>query len=64
MDEETKALMWKLALVGTIGTAISIPLGIWAIRRWPDETWKVAALLTAVGFGVKELMLHEPAPTA
>jgi uncharacterized membrane protein YfcA len=57
MNEETKRLAWKLAVMGTVGTAVSIPIGIWAMRRWPEETWKTAILLTVVGFGVKELIL-------
>lgn len=62
MDENTKAMAWTLIKIGLVGTAVGVPIGIWAMKRWnqPGETWKTALLLTAVGFGVKELMLKRP----
>lgn len=61
MTNETKQLVWKLAKIGTIGTIVSIPFGVWAMRRWagPSDAWKIAALLTAVSFVVKEALLRE-----
>lgn len=58
MSPENKELAWTLTKIGIVGTIISIPVGIWAIKRWPDETWKTAVLLTALSFAVKEKMLH------
>jgi len=58
MNQETKALVWDLLKVGLVGTAIGIPIGVWAMKRWPTQTWKTALLLTGVGFAVKEVMLH------
>ena len=58
MTEETKRLVFDLLKIGLVGTVIGIPLGVWAMKRWPDESWKTALLLTGVGFGVKEFMLH------
>ena len=48
----------KLLLkIGAIGTLVSIPIGIWTIKRWPDNPLISAAILTAVGFAVKEVMI-------
>ena len=60
MDQNTKDMIWTLVKMGLIGTAVGVPIGVWAMKRWnrPGETWKTALLLTAVGFGVKELMLR------
>jgi hypothetical protein len=62
VDEETDmlALAKELAWIGLIGTAVSIPIGLWAVPRFKGErAWIAAALLTAVGYGVKvKLMKH------
>jgi hypothetical protein len=60
MDQNTKDMIWTLTKIGLVGTVIGVPVGVWAMKRWnrPGETWKTAALLTGVGFAVKEVMLH------
>lgn len=59
MTETTKQRLVLLTKVGLVGTAVMIPFGLWAMDRWSGpDTWKTAALLTAVGFGVKEYMMH------
>lgn len=57
MTEDTKQKVILLAKIGVVGTLISIPIGVWAMNRWPDSTLKTAALLTAVGLATKEVML-------
>jgi hypothetical protein len=50
----------SLAEVGIVSGAVGIPLGLWALERWPDKHYIAAALLTAAGFGIKQLMLSGP----
>ena len=59
-DMDTLTLAKELAWIGLIGTAVSIPIGLWAVPRFQGErAWIAAALLTAVGYGVKaKLMKH------
>jgi len=60
MDQNTKDMIWTLLKISAVGTVVGIPVGVWAMRRWnqPGEEWKTAVLLTALGFGVKEVMLR------
>jgi len=57
-----------LIKIGAVGTVVSLPIGLWAIKKWPDKPIIPAIILTAVGLAIKELMLshgeeEEPAGT-
>lgn len=60
MTDETKKLIWRLFKIGTVGTIVSIPVGIWALRRWdnPKDTWKTTVLLTAYGMAWKDYLFR------
>jgi len=60
VDQNTKDMIWTLLKISAVGTVVGIPVGLWAMKRWnqPGEEWKTAVLLTALGFGVKEVMLR------
>jgi hypothetical protein len=59
MTDQDKERVWLLLKISAVGTLISIPLGIWALKKWPNETYKTAAFLTLVSFGVREVMLRK-----
>ncbi len=54
---EEKKLVSDLIMIGLVSTAISIPIGLWAIPKFRDKVWISAALLTAAGYVVKSKML-------
>lgn len=60
MTSQTKERIILLTKIGLVGTALGVPIGLWAMDRWPGEAWKTAALLTAVSFYVKDRMMHPP----
>lgn len=48
----------KLMLkIGVVGTVISIPVGIWAVKRWPDKPIVPAIILTGLGLVIKKVMI-------
>jgi hypothetical protein len=48
----------KLVLkVGVVATAVSIPLGLWAIPKWPDQPIIPTLILTGATFVVKQVMV-------
>lgn len=58
LNEEQADLAKLFIKIGGWSTLASIPVGIWAIERWPDKTIYAAAILTAMGLGIKEYMLR------
>lgn len=59
MDDSNKLMIAKdLAWIGLVSTAISIPIGLWAVPRFRGEqAWVAAALLTGAGFLVKKQLM-------
>lgn len=57
MTQENWDITKLLIKIGIVSSALSIPVGIWAIKKWPDKPIIPAAILTALGLGVKEYML-------
>jgi len=57
LTAEEKKLAKDLVVIGLLSTAVSIPLGLWAVPRFRDQVWISAAILTAAGFFVKQQML-------
>jgi hypothetical protein len=58
MTDATKQKIILLTKIGLVGTAVSIPIGLWAMRQWPNSTLPTAVILTATGLALKEYMLH------
>jgi len=58
LNEEQIDMTKLLAKVGAWSAAASIPVGLWAMQKWPDKSYMVAIVLTGLGFGIKEYMLH------
>lgn len=57
LSQEQKDIITLMVKLGIYGTLISIPIGLWAIPRWRDQPIIPAAILTAVGFALKEVMI-------
>jgi hypothetical protein len=58
LTQEQRDIIELMVKVGIVGTAISIPIGLWAIPKWRENTIIPALILTGVGLAVKEVMLH------
>jgi hypothetical protein len=58
LTQEQRDIIALMIKVGIVGTVISIPVGLWAIPKWRENTIVPAIILTAIGLGVKEYMLH------
>jgi hypothetical protein len=58
LTQEQKDIIKLMVKVGIVGTAVSIPVALWAIPKWRENTIIPAIILTAIGLGVKEYMLH------
>jgi len=57
MSQENWDITKLLIKIGIVSSVFSIPVGIWAIKKWPDTPIIPAAILTALGLGIKEYML-------
>lgn len=57
LSQEDWDITKLLLKIGAVGTVLSIPVGIWAIKRWPDRPIVPAVILTGLGLAVKEYML-------
>lgn len=65
MTQENWDITKLLIKIGVVSSVLSIPVGIWAIKKWPEKPIIPAAILTALGLAVKEVMIsraghHEP----
>lgn len=57
LSQEDWDITKLLLKIGAVGTVLSIPVGIWAIKKWPDRPIIPAVILTGLGLAVKEVML-------
>jgi hypothetical protein len=57
LSQQDWDILKLLVKIGIVGTAVSLPIGLWAIKKWPEKPIIPAIILTAVGLGIKELML-------
>lgn len=57
MSQENWDITKLLIKIGIVSSALSIPVGIWAIKKWPDKPIVPAVILTALGLAVKEIMI-------
>jgi len=68
LSDEQKDLATQLTIVGLVGTAIGVPLGLWAVPAFSDKPWLAALILTGASYATKAAMLphgeHEPEPSA
>ena len=58
LTQEQRDIVALMIKIGIVGTAISIPVALWAIPKWREKTIIPAIILTGIGLGVKEVMLH------
>ena len=72
-EQTTYEKVKYLTALGLFGTALGIPVGLWAMNQWPDpaDRLKVFVVLTASGLLIKETYhrlfqhgpaVHEPVP--
>lgn len=62
MSDDQRSLTIDLVNIGLVGTLAAIPVGLALVPRAP--TWVTAVALTALGIGLKVLLLpHGPSPT-
>ncbi len=59
LDDEQKERFSQLAKMGFVSTAVSIPIGVWALEKWPDEPWKTLLITTGTGLALRSLMLTD-----
>ena len=68
LDDKQKALATQLVVIGVVGTAVGVPVGLWAVPRFAHQPWVAATILTAASYAIKAAMLpHEsemPEPVA
>lgn len=57
MSQENWDITKLLIKMGVVGSVLSIPVGIWAIKKWPGKPIYPAVILTALSLAVKEVML-------
>lgn len=58
LNDKQRQLTIDLVNLGLVGTLIGVPVGLYLVPRVP--AWATAAALTALGFGVKMVLLpHE-----
>lgn len=57
MSQENWDIIKLLLKIGAVGTVVSLPVGLWAIKRWPEHPMVPAAILTVVGLIIKEVMI-------
>lgn len=57
LDQEKGDLATKLTYIGLVGTAIGIPLGMWAVPAFSDKPWVAAVLLTGASYISKAMLL-------
>ncbi len=61
LPPEQKALATQLMVIGLVGTAVGVPVGLWAVPRFEHQPWVAATILTAASYAIKAAMLpHEP----
>lgn len=66
MSQQDWDIIKLLVKIGVVGTIVSLPIGLWAIKKWPERPIIPAIILTAVGLAIKEMMLshgEEEEPT-
>lgn len=59
MSQENWDITKLMVKMGIVSSALSIPVGIWAIKKWPDRPIIPAVILTALGLVVKEVMISQ-----
>jgi hypothetical protein len=64
LSDEQKDIIYLMVKLGVVGTAVSIPIALWAIPRWRESPMIPALLLTGVGFAIKEVMIGDATHTS
>lgn len=57
LTDEHRRIIDLMVKIGIIGTAISIPIALWAIPKWSEKPIIPALILTGVGLAIKEVMI-------
>ena len=57
LEADRQETVRKLIDIGIVSGMICVPLGLWAVSRWPESHWQAAAVMTAAGFATKQVML-------
>jgi hypothetical protein len=57
LSDEQKHIIELMIKIGVVGTAVSIPIALWAIPKWSERPIIPALILTGVGLAIKEVMI-------
>lgn len=64
LTDEQKDIISLMVKIGVVGTAVSIPIALWAIPKWSERPVIPALILTGVGLAIKEVMIGHATHTS